>query len=96
MPVVLRVSDDDDEQVSVAVPEVARRGLAFTLGVQARAIIDFGDRTQALLDTTNDPEAFVKHQFGEEKSYLVRAIIQTLDGKQIPVRNRNFYNVGPI
>ncbi len=71
---------------SVAVPEVARKGLAFTLGIQARAIIDFGDRTQAILDTTNDPEAFVKHQFGEEKSYLIRAIIQTLDGKQIPVR----------
>ncbi len=66
----------------MASPDAARNGITFGLSTQAVVVIDFGDRTQSVLDTTIDPTATITHQFGEEKSYNIRGVVQTSDGQQ--------------
>ena len=70
---------------AVATPEGALSGITFGLNTQAQALFDFGDGTQAVLNTIDNPTATVVHPFGEERSYVVRVIIENVQGS-LPVR----------
>lgn len=70
---------------AVATPEGALSGITFGLNTQAQALFDFGDGTQAVLNTVDNPTATVVHPFGEERSYVVRVIIENAQGS-LPVR----------
>lgn len=59
----------------------ARDGLIFKMNVIGVGIFDFGDGTQGVLDTTNDPNATLIHVFGEEKTYNVRLLVETSTGQ---------------
>jgi len=79
--------------VIIATPRVGRNGIEFGLGIEgAQAILDFGDRTQALIDTRgNDTRSElgdnnVVHHFGAEGTYNIRAIIQTPEGEKTSQR----------
>ena len=65
---------------AVATPEGARSGIAFGLATQAQALFDFGDGTQAILNTIDNPGATVVHPFGESRPYAVRVIIENTQG----------------
>lgn len=56
-------------------------GVDFGLTVQANAQIDFGDNTFGALDTISQPNSVITHSYGEKGNYVVRAIVQTVDGK---------------
>ena len=75
----------DFGSTAVATPEGALNGITFGLNTQAQALFDFGDGTQAVLNTVDNPTATVVHPFGEERSYSVRVIIENAEGS-LPVR----------
>ncbi len=79
--------------VIVATPRVGRNGIEFGLGIDgAQALIDFGDRTQALIDTRSNStqstlgKNTIVHHFGSEGTYNIRAIIQTPEGEKTSSR----------
>ena len=75
----------DFGNTAVATPEAARAGVTFGLATQARALFDFGDGTQAILNTVDNAGATITHPFGEERSFPIRVIIETAQGTT-PVR----------
>lgn len=66
---------------AIASEESAQNGIDFGLTVNANAIFDFGDGTQAILDTITSPGATISHSFGGGSSYAIRVLAQTVDGK---------------
>ena len=70
---------------AVATPDGALNGITFGLATQAQALFDFGDGTQAILNTVDNPGATIVHPFGETRSYPVRVIIENAQGT-LPVR----------
>ncbi len=70
---------------AVATPDGAVNGITFGLSTQAQALFDFGDGTQAILNTIDDPSATIVHQFGDKRSYPIRVIIENTNGT-LPVR----------
>lgn len=75
----------DFGNTAVASPEAARAGINFGLATQAQALFDFGDGTQAILNTVDNPGATISHPFGEERTFPIRVIIENAQGS-LPVR----------
>ncbi len=55
----------------------AKDGLIFKMNVIGIGVFDFGDGTQGVLDTSQDPEASLIHVYGEDGTYNVRLIVET-------------------
>ena len=68
----------DFGSTAVATLEVAQGGITFGLNTQAQALLDFGDGTQGILNTIDNPAATLTHPFGEERTYPVRVVIENV------------------
>ena len=70
----------DFGSTAVATLEAAQGGITFGLNTQAQALFDFGDGTQGILNTIDNPAATLTHPFGEERTYPVRVVIENVQG----------------